>query len=315
MVLPNFLIIGSAKAGTTSLHYYLDQHPEIYMTDVKEPRFFALEDEALDFKGPDKDIVNTTSVTTYADYVALFDGVTTEKAIGETSPLYLYSEKALQRIQHYVPDAKLIVILRNPVDRAFSCYTHLLREGYEPLSFAESLKAEQNRIDDNWAHLWHYAKAGFYYEQLKPYFDAFEPQNLKVYLYDQLASDPMALLKDMFSYLDVDDTFEPDLTRKNISGLPKNRLVHNALNRKSGLRSLFKSIVPEPIRKSLSKGLQTWNLKDKPRITEQDRRILGDLYKEDVQKLQDLIGQDLSAWLNAPEASPAASKEATGALN
>ena len=156
MILPNFLIIGSAKAGTTSLHYYLNQHPEIYMTAVKEPRFFALEGKNLNFSGPDKDIINSTSVTTYEEYIALFEEVSSEKAIGETSPLYLYSEKAIQRIHHYLPDVKLIVILRNPIDRAFSCYTHLLREGYESLSFADSLKAEEGRIHDNWAHLWHY---------------------------------------------------------------------------------------------------------------------------------------------------------------
>ncbi|MEM8501873.1 MAG: sulfotransferase [Cyanobacteria bacterium P01_D01_bin.1] len=304
MILPNFLIIGSAKAGTTSLHYYLNQHPEIYMTAVKEPRFFALEGETLNFNGPDKDIINSTSITTYEEYLALFDGVSCEKAIGETSPLYLYSAKALQRIQHYLPSVKLIAILRNPADRAFSCYTHLLREGYEPLSFEDSLKAEEDRIRDNWAHLWHYTKAGFYYEQLKPYFDSFEKKNIKVYLYDQLASDPMGLLKDIFSYLKVDENFEPDLTQKNISGLPKNRLLHSALNRRSGLRSAFKAVVPEGIRKGLSKELQSWNLKDKPRITDENYHLLASLYREDILKLQNLIGEDLSAWLAPSSINP-----------
>ena len=297
MILPNFLIIGSAKAGTTSLHYYLNQHPEIYMTAVKEPRFFALEGKNLNFSGPDKDIINSTSVTTYEEYIALFEEVSSEKAIGETSPLYLYSEKAIQRIHHYLPDVKLIVILRNPIDRAFSCYTHLLREGYESLSFADSLKAEEGRIHDNWAHLWHYTNAGFYCEQLEPYLDTFGKENLKVYLYDQLASDPMGLLKDIFSYLEVDKSFEPDLSQKNISGLPKNRMLHTALNRKSGLRSAFKAVVPKSLRKGLSKELQNWNLKDKPRITSEDRHFLENLYREDVLKLQELIEEDLSAWL------------------
>ena len=118
-----------------------------------------------------------------------------------------------------------------------------------------------------------------------------------MYLYDQLASDPMGLLKDIFSYLEVDKSFEPDLSQKNISGLPKNRMLHTALNRKSGLRSAFKAVVPKSLRKGLSKELQNWNLKDKPRITSEDRHFLENLYREDVLKLQELIEEDLSAWL------------------
>ena len=141
MTLPNFLIIGSAKGGTSSLHYYLRQHPQIFMPDLKEPRFFALEGGILNFQNPDS-AINYNSITTLREYESLFANVTNELGIGEASPLYLYSEKAARRIKHYVPDAKLMVILRNPVDRAFSCYTHLLREGYETLSFEAALKAE-----------------------------------------------------------------------------------------------------------------------------------------------------------------------------
>ena len=118
MTLPNFLIIGSAKGGTSSLHYYLRQHPQIFMPDLKEPRFFALEGETLNFQNPDS-AINHDSVTNLREYKNLFANAINEIGIGEASPLYLYSEKAVRRIKHYVPDAKLIVILRNPVDRSF----------------------------------------------------------------------------------------------------------------------------------------------------------------------------------------------------
>ena len=156
--LPNFLIIGAAKGGTTSLYHYLNQHPQVYMSPMKEPRFFALENEKLNFQNPDK-AINKTSVTSLSEYYKLFDGVTNETAIGEASPLYMYSTKAVERIAHYVPTAKLIAILRNPVDRAYSCYKHLI--ALEPYSFADAILHEDKRISQNWAHLWNYRLGGY----------------------------------------------------------------------------------------------------------------------------------------------------------
>ena len=125
MIMPNFLLIGAAKAGTSSLYGYLKQHPQIYMSPIKEPRFFALEGETLNFNGPTRGI-NQTSINTLEAYSQLFQKVTTEKAIGEASTIYLSSPKAPERIKHYLPDVKLIAILRDPSERAFSSYMHLV---------------------------------------------------------------------------------------------------------------------------------------------------------------------------------------------
>jgi len=297
MTFPNFLIIGAAKSGTTSLHYYLSQHPEIFMTSVKEPRFFALENKKLDFQGPDKEIINSTSITNYKDYLSLFHEVNEEKAIGETSPLYLYCEEAAERIKFYLPDVKLIAILRNPIDRAFSCYTHLLREGYETLPFVEALKVEKSRILDNWPHLWHYVNGGFYYKQIVPYHKIFGSEKVQIYLYDELVKNPIQLLIKIFEYLEVDSTFTPNLSKKNISGVPKNRLLHNIFNRKSLGRDITKFILPESIRKQISQNVQKCNLEEKPVMTDFERNTLTDIYREDIQRLQGLIQQDLTCWL------------------
>lgn len=296
-IMPNFLIIGSAKGGTTSLHYYLNQHPQIFMSAVKEPRFFALEGEVLNFRNPDA-AINHNSVTTLEAYQALFKDVTNEIAIGEASPLYLYSAKAVERIKHYIPQAKLIAVLRNPVDRAFSCYTHLRRENYEKLSFAEGLKAEEQRIQDNWAHLWHYKKAGFYYEQLKRYYDAFDPAQIKVYLFEDLNVDSTAITQDICRFLGVDDSFQPELSRQNVSGIPKSRLVHNFFARKNPIREAIAPLIPSHLRQQISRKIKTWNLGKKPELDPAIRQELVELYREDILKLQELLQRDLSHWLH-----------------
>ena len=295
--LPNFLILGAAKAGTTSLHHYLGQHPEVFVTSMKEPKYFALKDEPLDFAGPSQ-FINQSSVNRFEDYCALFAGVQEEIAIGETSPLYLYSEKAAAEIKATLPEAKLIVILRNPVDRAFSSYAHLLREGFETLSFEESLTHENQRICDRWAPLWYYTQKGFYFQQLQRYYERFPASQIKVYLFEDLCKAPLNVVQDIFAYLGVDPNFEPDLTKKNVSGVPKNVALQRLLTRDNPLKSVGKALLPKAFRKNLSSKIQTQNLAAKPVLNGETRQDLMALYRDDILHLQTLIERDLSAWLS-----------------
>ena len=296
MIMPNFLIIGAAKAGTTSLYGYLVQHPQVYMSSIKEPRFFALEGEKLDFRGPAQSI-NHTSVTTLAEYSQLFQEVTSQTAIGEASTVYLSHPKAPERIKHYIPDVKLIAILRDPSERAFSSYLHLVRDGYETLSFAEALEAEASRIKDNWQPLWYYKERGFYYQQLQRYFEIFAPEQIEIYLYEDLAKDSTGVIQNITRFLEVDDTFAPDLERKNVSGIPKNRLVQNLLTKKNPLKSVLKPLLPESLRQSVIQNISQRNLGAKPTLSPQMRQNLIAIYQEDILKLQELIQRDLSHWL------------------
>jgi hypothetical protein len=208
VTMPNFFIIGAQKAGTTSLYYYLKQHPQVYMSPRKEPHFFKGMHSEYRKRGR-----SLPPVTDLGDYQALFEGVTDEKAIGEASASYLYSPKAPALIKRSIPDAKLIAVLRNPADRAYSNYLYCVKMGREPLaSFAEALQAEEKRIRENWGPLWHYRQKGFYYSQVKRYFDVFGQDQVKVYLYDDLRGKPSSMLGDIFRFLDVDETFVPDLS-------------------------------------------------------------------------------------------------------
>jgi len=223
MTMPNFLLMGAAKAGTTALYQYLKQHPQIYMSPVKEPHFFAYEGRKPNTQGPG-DTAND-SIITLKEYLALFESVRNERAIGEASTMYLYLPQACERIRYYLPDARLIAILRHPAERAYSAFIHLVREGRETLTnFSQALQSEEERIRQNWGPLWHLTRCGFYYEQVKRYFDTFPREQIKIYLYDDFKARPTQVVQDIFRFLKVDDSFQPDMSvRVNISGIPKSR--------------------------------------------------------------------------------------------
>lgn len=300
-MMPNFLVIGASKSGTTSIHRYLEQHPEVYVSTLKEPKFFALEGERPDYKGPGDGEAWRDSVTSIGEYEALFDGTTDERAVGEVSPVYLYSEKAVGRIKHHVPDAKLIAVLRNPVERAYSSFLHKRRDGREPFDdFVQALDAEDERMREGWAYGWRYTRVGFYYGQLKRYFDAFAPGQIRVYLYEDLMDDPVGLMWDIYGFLGVDDTFIPDMSRRhNVSGIPKNRFVHSLLRGRNPVKTALKPLFPKEMRKRLLVDLQNRNLKKAPVMPSEARRRLTEAYREDILKLQGLIDRDLSGWLEA----------------
>jgi hypothetical protein len=299
VTMPNFLVIGAGKSGTTSLYHYLSQHPEVYMSPMKEPKFFCFEGEKPTFQGPgDDEEINRKCVTTIDAYKALFEGVADEKAVGEASSMYLYYPRTPERIRRHVPDARLIAVLRNPVERAYSSYLHCVRDRGEPLGdFAEALCEEEERIDEGWGPLWHYKTVGFYFDQLRRYFDTFDRCQIRIYLYEDLNTDAGGVLRDIFDFLDVDDSYAPDISLKhNVSGVPRSRVLHALLNKPNPIKTVLKPLVPVGPRRALNHRITGRNLL-RPRLAPEVRRRLVEAYSEDVTKVQDLIQRDLSKWL------------------
>ena len=297
MTLPNFLIIGAVKASTTSIYHYLQQHPQIYLSPVKETKFFLWDGEDKRFSGPHDQKLYDLAIKRFQEYQALFEAVKDEIAIGEATPSYLYNEQASTRIYRRLPHVKLIAILRQPALRAFSHYWHNRRLGFESLSFQAALAQEEKRIEQNWGHNWHYRRQGFYYEQVKRYLTLFGDRQLRVYLFDDLKRDPVNTLKDMCLYLGIDPEFEFDVSQKhNQHLLPKNAVIHTLTNEPNFAKSLVKFLIPIEIRKKL---LQTITAKNswKPKLDQKQRDKLTKCYVEDILKLQNLIQKDLSDWL------------------
>lgn len=296
--MPNFLIIGAARTGTSSLYEYMSQHPDIGFSPVKEPMFFAFEGVKPDFRGPgdDKEI-NRKSVTDLAAYQALFSGVASQKAVGEASANYLYSDSAAARIKHYIPDAKMIVMLRNPVERAYSSFLYTIRDRREPLrDFAQALDQEDQRIAAHWEHIWHYAHMGFYGQQLQRYFDLFDKSRIRIYLNEEMKKDAPGLLKDVFGFLGVDDSFQPDTSvTYNEGGVPRHKLLNAMLTRPSAIKSMLRPLMPNAVMKLYTR-IKHNNL-EKPPLDSEVRARLVSLYRSDILRLQDMIDKDLSAWL------------------
>lgn len=298
--LPNFLIVGAAKSGTTSLYHYLKQHPEIFMSPVKEPNFLSFQFEEFPYHGVDDYKWDARRVKTYQDYCRLFSASRGKKAIGEASVSNLvFSDKVIPFIKELLGDPKIIIMLRNPVERAFSAYLYSVRDNREDLTFEQSLRKEEERKKAHWSPFWFHKEGGFYYERVKAYQENFS--KVGVYLYDDLKNDPAGLLKDIYDFLEVDSSFIPHIkTRHNVSGVPRSRMFNNLLIESNPLRKILRPTVSFFLGQEryirLREAIRAKNLR-RPRIKEETVAYLKELYREDVLKLQALLGRDLSHWI------------------
>jgi len=271
------------------------------MSEMKEPRFFASSIfKKLNHNDPRYEIVLKSAAFTLEDYIKLFENVRKERAIGEATVIYLYFYKiAIHEIKKYLGDVKIIIILRNPIDRAFSAYTYLLRDRFETLSFEKCLETEKERIRANWSPTYFLKDLGFYYKQVKAYIENFS--QVRIYLYDDLKKYSLDLIKNVYEFLEVDHSFVPDMSIKyNTSSIPRIRILQELLFEykplKKTLRTLFLNAVGKEKTEKLINYFKDKNSK-KINMEPKTRRYLVELYRDDILMLQSLIKRDLSDWL------------------
>lgn len=297
MTVPNFLMIGAAKAGTTSLRDYLDQHPEVFVSRRREPSFFAHAGAQPRFVGPGDE--QWTFVTDWAAYCRLFDEAATASAVGEISPRYLFFEEASERIRHHLPDVRLIAILRHPVDRAYSHYLMNRARDCEPAAdFAAAFGLEAERRARGWGWDWCYVGAGLYHRQLSRYYEKFPRQQIKVLLYDDYRRDPGGFFEEIFEFLGVDPSFQPDTSlRQREAGLPRNRRLRRVLEKGGPFTSLARQMLPAAWRRRAKSGMIAWNTVPPAPLSDELRRTLFEThFAEDCRRLSELIGRDLRHW-------------------
>ncbi len=294
MKLPTFLVVGIEKAGTTSIYQYLNQHPQVYMSPVKETNF--LERDWENFQGKP----NPKRIDTWEKYCNLFNNVQDEIAIGEVSPNYLFHyQSSSDRIIKYVPDVKMIAILRNPVDRAYSDYLMHLRDSINVEKVRSLTEQVKFHADTSFT-----IKKGFYYTPVKYYFDTFGKERVKIYLYNDLSENSLVMMQDMYQFIGVNSNFTPDTSqRQQVAAVPKNQSLNNLIKTKNPVRSavssVLRAVIPLEMRQKLRSGLINLNSggKELQPLSSEERKILADFYHEDILKLQDLIQRDLSCWL------------------
>lgn len=301
MTMPNFLVLGAAKSGTTSLHHYLRQHPEVYMCPIKDTFFFDFDGELPRYGGPgDNEWYRDRAVVRLKDYKSLFADVTSQKAVGEICAQYLYDPLAPARIRRYIPHAKLIAVLRTPVERGYSSFLQQVRDGYETAdNYEAALRLEPERVAQDWRPIWHYKSRGFYSSQVKRYLEHFPASQIRIYLYDELQNDPVALVKDMCGFLGVDDGFCPDMTiRHNVAGVPRSRLLYRLVMTPNLPKTFLKPMIPTFLRRRLRAIVTESGVSlQRPALPEHLRLRLIDEYRADILELQTLLQRDLSHWL------------------
>lgn len=289
MTLPNFMIIGVAKAGTTSLYRYLDQHPQVYMCPIKGTNFFGYED-ARDWQWEEEGeapLLRHFQVTTFEAYEKMFEGASNEIAIGEASPQYFRCPSAARRIRERIPDVKLVASLRNPADRAFSGFLMRTRRGEVVGGPYEELTPESRHV-----------KEGFYYKRMKRYFEFFPEDQLKILIFEEFKDYPAKKVVELFDFLGVDSNFVPDTSKRhNSAAIPKVRLL-NRLFYHPSLINVAKSVLPDT-GQVIAKRIRRKNLEPAPEFPPDLRARLLEHYREDILKLEGLLDRDLSAmWLN-----------------
>ena len=304
MTFPDFLIIGAAKSGTVSLYHYLGQHPQIFMCPVNEPNFFALDGFDVDnhFKGPgDRAAVDSHCVQDLAAYKALFEKARPGQRLGESSPLYLYSAHAAERIRYYVPHVRLIAVLRQPTSRAHANFRHYRIAGIEPITrFEQALAAEEARRAQRWGPwpFWSYRDVGNYAEQLQRYYALFDRDQIMVCLYDELRDDAVALLQRMYAFIGVDSQFVPDTSvQHNVGSRPRARFLHRLMTQSNPFKTTIKRALPDRPRLWLREWLGRLN-EERLALDPMLRRQLNRDYAPGMQRLQALIEQDLTPWFD-----------------
>ncbi len=283
MRLPDFFVPGAAKAGTTSLFSYLTQHPSVFIPAIKEPNFFS-DDPVREFR-------------TLEAYLRLYSGCPAGVMAGDASPSYLPSQNAASRIFALQPKAKIIILLRNPVDRAYSLYWQRRKWFSEVLSFEDALAAEEERTRDGWTFGFRYVGSGLYCEQIKRFHDVFGKEEVQIYLLDDLRDDAGAVCRSVFRFLGIAEDY-PVRTDKIYSqtGPYRNRVLGRILAGPFPGRSLLRRIVP-PRMKTLKDDMVHRNIDKPPEMSPETRAMLVERFREDIGRLEELLGRDLSRWL------------------
>ena len=293
--------MGAAKAGTTAVHVYLYQHPEIYMSFLKEPKYLSLSANKFPHTGPGDKKVDDGIIKSREDYLNLFKDAGDKKVIGESSADYLYFHNSvIPQIKMMSPHARVLIMLRNPADRAYSAYRHMMMDGRENLSFENALRHEEERMKANYEFIWFYKNVGFYYEQVRHYIDSFRRENVMICLYDDFVADSTAVMKDIYRFLDVDENFTPNTDKKyNVGPTVRSESFEIFLTtREHPIKRVLRPVLLNTIGKRYTEAIVNYfinrnTLKIKPKT----RKSLIELYRDDILKLEGLIDRDLSGWL------------------
>jgi hypothetical protein len=298
--LPDFFVIGAPKAGTTALHAALARHPQLYLSPVKEPKFFLCEGPPPSQGGPGDAHSYREWIWRPDDYERLFDAAPAGTLQGESTPFYLSDPRALDRIRQTVPEARLIAILRDPVDRAYSNWAHLWADGLETHDrFMAACAEEQNRTQAGWAPFWRYLETGLYGRQLSYLYSLFPRHQVLVLRYKWLVDEAPRTLDTVCRFLGVDEGVIVDAPAQNVGTYvpptTTTRVLQGAMRGGAAVGRLF----PPQVWRKASLPL-LWAIQrapqHRPELAAEDRAELMSYFADDISLLEEVTGWDLADW-------------------
>jgi hypothetical protein len=298
--LPDFFVIGAPKAGTTGLYAALNQHPQLFLSRVKEPKFYLCDGPPPGQGGPGDAHSYREWIWRRDDYERLFDAAPAGTRRGEATPFYLADESAIDRIRRDVPEARLIAILRDPVDRAYSNWAHLWADGLETIGdFTAACAAEDRRRQAGWAPFWRYLETGLYGRQLTYLYSVFPREQVLVLRYKWLVEEPSRTLDTVCRFLGVDEGLVLDAPAQNVGTyVPPSRSTRFLQGVMRGGATVGSLFPPQVWRKASIPLL--WLIQrtpqHRPELAPERRAELIEYFSQDIEVLEDLTGWDLTQW-------------------
>src|SRR3954447_11324068 len=302
---PDFLIIGAPKAGTTALHSALTRHPEVFMSQPKEPKYWLCDDAPPPaWRGPGDAHSQQEWIWRRDEYERLFAPARPGRARGESTPFYLWSRGAHRRIAEALPAVRLIAVVRDPIDRAYSNWMHLWSDGLEQVAdFETAFALEDERVRAGWAPFWRYRELGQYGEQLDHLVRYVDPERVLVMGYRDIVDDPPAAVDRACRFLGITPGMVATIPRDNARSFVepgwRPRVLGPAVRAGAHLGQFAR---PEGWRRAsvpLTERLRTREDARRPRLSPEQRERLVPAFADDVRLLSELTGQDFSDWLSS----------------
>ena len=294
MALPNLFIVGTAKSGTTSLHNYLHQHPNVFMCNPKEPHYLINQEIGIN-RIP-------VGITNFIEYTDLFSEGEDKKYRGESSVMYLmYPEIVIPKIKdQFGEDSKIIIMLRNPVERAYSGFQHVKRynvkENYPEFKPAWDISEKRYFDHDEMTPASRYKELGLYYKQVKSYLEQFK--NVHIIIYDDYKKDFQKEMNKVFDFLEIENMKVNDGEKHMVGGWQwEDEKMKKLMIKKNLLKSFLKIIFPfKSLQQKIRQQIQNRKTVKVKEVSSEDKKMLQDFYREDVQQLSELLNRNLNFW-------------------
>jgi hypothetical protein len=289
------VLVGPPKTGTTTLYHYLKSHPKLFLPDQKELHYFSHHHLINHRKGPGDKKALHFICTQWEEYLAHFANADEDQIKVEISPSYFYYSQVARQIYDQLEAPKIIISLRNPIQKAYSQYNFLVRDGRESLNFKEALRQEPDRISKRWGDIWHYKKGSIYAPSLRNYLEVFGRQKVMVIQFEELIEQPQKTMDQVFRFLEVPPvTVQP--AHFNRSGPPRLTWLARLLGPPSNAKELLKRWLPTDLAMKIKNSMQQLNTRQKQPMKEDIRRQLEDEFRQDVKESEEILGHNFN-WL------------------